>query len=66
MYVDLAGQDNPDCGALENPCETVPYAVNSRSNSGDTIQLQNGTFLITEALHLKDGVTLQGMYEFPF
>lgn len=45
ISVELTGADAAGCGVIPNPsCRTIGYAVNSRAQAGDTVQVGAGTF----------------------
>ena len=58
IYVSTTGADGPACGTAGSPCRTIPYAVDNRAQSGDTVSVAAGTF--TETFALKAGVVIQG------
>ncbi len=44
IYVAPSGTDTPTCGAVTNPCRTLRYAVESRAQPGDRIEVAAGTY----------------------
>jgi len=62
LYVDGAsGGDNPACGTMIAPCQTISYTLGRRASDGDTIHIAAGNY--TENLTI-NGITvmLRGGY----
>ncbi len=48
VYVDdNAGGDDPDCGVVGLPCQTIQYALDNIAADGDTIFIETGTYVST-------------------
>lgn len=63
-YVSPSGEDNPDCGTLEKPFQTLSYAASRvPANEGDVIELGPGTFYETEPALIPTGVNVVGAGE---
>jgi len=62
LYVDgSSGGDNPTCGTIGEPCQTISYTLNNRAGESDTIHIAAGTY--TENLTINGiTVTLRGGY----
>ena len=52
IHVSLEGIDDMECGAVENPCNTIQYAIDNRVDYFSTIILNNGTY--NENLYIED------------
>ena len=44
---------------VENPC-TIVYTIETMAESGDTVYLKNGAYVLTAAIDVPDGVNVQG------
>ncbi|MBN1669111.1 MAG: hypothetical protein JW862_18600 [Anaerolineales bacterium] len=61
-YVDGAtGSDDPACGTMVAPCQTISYTLHTRATGSDLIRVAQGTYV--ENLTINFSVTLQGGYE---
>ena len=59
IYVSPTGTDAPTCGAVASPCRTIRYAVESRAQTGDRIQVAAGTYTEPVVVSVA-GLHLQG------
>jgi len=45
IHVSLSGTDSPSCGSQANPCRHIEYAVEQRAVNGDTVRVEDGTYV---------------------
>jgi choice-of-anchor B domain-containing protein len=64
-YVSGAGRDQGDCANRFRPCRTLSYAI-SKAGKGDSIQVAEGNYEITQSAHLFDLVSATGRVQAGF